>query len=236
MTLPKPRFDDIRSIASRMSSKAKTWSTIGSTSPRSSQGTTDSANRRVDAIFSSSGLARSVVPMTVMPFDHQGPEVEARRRAAELSDQDQPPPSRQRGDVRPPGQGPRCGRSRHGRPDRWSGRGPPRRNPRPTCRSRRPGRGPGPFRASRRSTWRSRSTRQPIARAIWTAAEPTPPPTAWIRTRSPGLSEPWVSRASRAVMKASGTAAAASKSRSVRDRSRASVPGRRRTRRSRRRR
>ena len=31
---------------------------------------------------------------------------------------------------------------------------------------------------------------QPMARAIWTAAEPTPPPTAWISTRSPGLSRP----------------------------------------------
>ena len=41
-------------------------------------------------------------------------------------------------------------------------------------------------RASRRSGTSRRRT-QPIAWAIWTAAEPTPLPTAWIKTRSPGL-------------------------------------------------
>ena len=51
-------------------------------------------------------------------------------------------------------------------------------------------------------------TVQPIACASWTAAEPTPLPTAWTRTRSPGRTPAWVSSASCAVRKTSGTAAA----------------------------
>ena len=60
---------------------------------------------------------------------------------------------------------------------------------------------------------RRAQTRHPIAWAIWTAAVPTPLPAAWTSTRSPGASRPWVSKASWAVINASGTAAASTKSR-----------------------
>ena len=55
------------------------------------------------------------------------------------------------------------------------------------------------------------SDRAPMARAICTAAVPTPLPTAWISTRSPAASPAWVTMASQAVMNASGTAAASVK-------------------------
>ena len=46
-----------------------------------------------------------------------------------------------------------------------------------------------------------------MARAICTAAVPTPLPTAWINKVSPARRPAWVTAASHAVMNASGTAA-----------------------------
>ena len=122
-TLPKPRFDDTDRPAAANSSKAKTRSTTGRTSPRSSQGTTRSANRRVAAIFSSSGRARSVVPTIVEPLRHQG----ARSIVADE------PPSRPTTTSRP-----RVASEREVRPP---APGPPRRSittctPPPSVRSR----------------------------------------------------------------------------------------------------
>ena len=72
MTLPNAWFDASRAWASRTCSNAKTESTTGRTTPRSSQGRTWLANSRVAAIFSSMGRARSVVPTTVSRFaQHQ---------------------------------------------------------------------------------------------------------------------------------------------------------------------
>jgi hypothetical protein len=51
-------------------------------------------------------------------------------------------------------------------------------------------------------------TRAPIALAIWMAAVPTPEAPAWMNAQRPEVSPPWTIKASKAVRKASGIAAA----------------------------
>ncbi len=55
------------------------------------------------------------------------------------------------------------------------------------------------------------NTVAPATLASWSAAVPTPLPTAWISNRSPRPRPSWVNSASCAVMNTSGTAPASSK-------------------------
>ena len=165
------------------------------------------------AIFSSSGRARSVVPTTVSRL---------RSRTAR-SIVAVPPPSRPTRTSRPRGRQRRRGCPPA--PARRSGRSPRRPPRRPSGQRTTVGevlaRGVDPdvepvlgrtlelLGASARCRRRC----SPSHGRAGTAAVPTPLPTAWIRTRSPGRRPACVSSASCAVRKTSGTAAASSKSR-----------------------
>ena len=156
--------------------------------PPFSQGTTCAANCRVTAIFSSSGRARSVVPTTVSRLRSMSRQVEGRRAAAEQADQDHPARSGQRREVA----------REHPRSDQVEHHVNPRAGRvvgddrgevllRGVDRRRRAQR-PGPLEL----VGRPRGAEDRAAHRVGklAAAVPTPLPTAWIKTRSPGRAAP----------------------------------------------
>ena len=167
-----------------------------------------SANSRVAAIFSSMGRARRVVPTTVSRFRSISERSSGAWCPAEQADQDEPSAHGQGMQVARQGLGARRRSRIDLDPDcrPCAGRRPRRNRPSPS-RCRRRARGAGPARAWRPSAKcrrrcspsRARSGRPPCPRRC------RPPGSAPAR---PGASLPWVIRASCAVMKTSGTAAA----------------------------